>query len=254
MDTVGIVEALYRYPVKGLSPDALRQVHVRQGECFPYDRAYALENKPGAFDEAAPAYLPKKNFLMLMDNECLARLETRFEDEGQTLIVLQDGRERVRASLADDTGRAAIAAFFQEFVGEEARGEIRVVSAQGHSFSDVPKKVVSLLNLDSVRDLAGRAGVSLDPLRFRANVHLRRVEAWHERDWVGKSFRLGGAEIRVTDEIVRCAATQVDPATGARDIDVPALLERHMEHQFMGVYAEVIGTGTIKPGDHLELL
>ena len=65
---------LYRYPVKGLSPERLDRVEVTSGETLPFDRAYAIENGPGRFDAAAPRHLPKVNFLMLMRDERLATL------------------------------------------------------------------------------------------------------------------------------------------------------------------------------------
>ena len=66
------VISLYRYPVKGLSPQALPVLRLKTGETVPFDRAYAIENGPGRFDPDNPRYLPKINFLMLMRNERLA--------------------------------------------------------------------------------------------------------------------------------------------------------------------------------------
>ena len=74
------IKAIYRYPVKGLSPESLPSVALASGGTLPVDRAYAIENGPSGFDPAAPAYFPKIRFLMLMRNERLARLKTRFDD------------------------------------------------------------------------------------------------------------------------------------------------------------------------------
>lgn len=63
------VARLYRYPVKGLSPEPLDQVDLEAGGVIPHDRAYAIENGPGRFDPAGPKHLPKTNFLMLMRDE-----------------------------------------------------------------------------------------------------------------------------------------------------------------------------------------
>ena len=66
------IRAIYRYPVKGLSPQVLNQTHLAVGQTIPADRLYAIENGPCGFDPAAPAYFPKQRFLMLMRNERLA--------------------------------------------------------------------------------------------------------------------------------------------------------------------------------------
>jgi len=36
------IEYLYRYPVKGLTAEALESAEVEAGGCIPWDRAFAL--------------------------------------------------------------------------------------------------------------------------------------------------------------------------------------------------------------------
>ena len=60
------VKALYRYPVKGMTPEAMPRVALEAGGTMPFDRAYAIENGPGRFDPDNPRHLPKINFLMLL--------------------------------------------------------------------------------------------------------------------------------------------------------------------------------------------
>jgi len=73
------LKSIYRYPVKGLSPERLDDVRLEVGQTLPADRKYAIENGPSGFDPAAPGYLPKNRFLMLMRNERLAALRTEFD-------------------------------------------------------------------------------------------------------------------------------------------------------------------------------
>ena len=95
------LESIYRYPVKGLSPERLERVQPRAaGAYFPGDRLYAIENGPSGFDPAAPVHLPKTQFLMLMRNERLATLRTRYDDATHACRSMQDGREAVRAATS----------------------------------------------------------------------------------------------------------------------------------------------------------
>lgn len=247
------VSALYRYPVKGLSPERLAEVQLAPGGTFPFDRAYAIENGPGRFDPQAPRHLPKANFLMLMRNERLATLATQFDDATETLTIRRAGKQVARGTLTTRIGRQLIEQFLAAYMRDDLRGAPGIVHAPGHSFSDVAAKCVHIVNLGSLRELERVAGRPLDPLRFRANVYVDGVSAWEELDWVGAELELGSAEVGVFDRTSRCAATNVEPATGVRDLDIPALLQRTWGHADFGVYARVIRGGSVRPSDSLTL-
>jgi uncharacterized protein YcbX len=136
-------------------------------------------------------------------------------------------------------------------MADELRGPPRIVHAPGHSFSDVAAKVLHIVNLASVRELERTLGVPVDPLRFRANVYVEAHEPWAEFDWIDKEIGLGEVSARVLEPTTRCGATNVDPASGARDMAIPAALMRAWGHQDFGVYAAVTRGGTMRPGDAL---
>ncbi len=242
------VGALYRYPVKGLTPERLESVVLQAGQTLPNDRAWAIENGPGRFDPAAPRHLPKINFLMLMRDERLATLDTRFEDETETLTVLRDGKQVARGQLATPLGRQLIEQFIAAYMRSELRGAPKIVHAAGHSFSDVAAKCLHIVNLASVRELERVLGRPVDPLRFRANLYLEGVPPWAELGWMDKELAVGPARLAVFARTTRCDATNVDPATGARDMAIPANLLRTWGHQDFGIYAKVVVGGEIAVG------
>lgn len=243
------IAGLYRYPVKGLTPEPLQSVSVAPGGTFPADRAYAIENGPSGFDPAAPRHLPKSRFLMLMRDERLAALDARFDDARETLTIRHDGAVAVSDSLATPEGRRAIEAFFEDFARDALRGPARVLHVAGFSFSDVAAKVVSLINLESVRDLGSRLGVAVNPLRFRGNLLVEGLPAWSELDLVGRRVRVGGVVLEGVDRIVRCAATNVDPVTAERDLAIPRALQELYGHGDCGTYFRVVEGGTMRVGD-----
>lgn len=243
------VRSLYRYPVKGLSPQALERARLAPAQTVPADRLYAIENGPIGFDPAAPQYFPKQRFLMLMKNERLAALRTDYDEASHTLTVQAEGREAARGDLRTAEGRAAIEAFFARYCADELRGPPKVLHGEGHSFSDVAKKVVSIINLASVAELESVVGSAVDPLRFRANVYVAGWPAWHEFAVMGRTLAIGDARLKVVKRIVRCAATDVDPQTGIRDLSIPKTLLQNFDHMDCGVYAEVVAGGEIAVGD-----
>lgn len=245
--------AIYRYPVKGLSPESLATARLEPGQTLAGDRRYAIENGPSGFDPASPSYLPKTQFLMLMRNERLAQLRTRFDDATGRLTIHRDGEMVAEGNLGTEDGRTAIERFFATFCADDLRGPPRLLESAGHSFSDVARKVVSIINLASVDDLAARIGRPVDPLRFRGNFYVRGWPAWAEFDFLNRVIAIGDVRLKVVKRIVRCAATNVDPATAQRDLNIPKSLMDGYGHADCGIYAEVIGRGTIAPGDRLLL-
>jgi uncharacterized protein len=247
------LQAIYRYPVKGLSPEPLERTALAVCETLPADRLYAIENGPSGFDPAAPRHQPKQRYLMLMRNERLARLRTRFHDASHILTIEAEGREAARGDLRTPAGRAAIEHFFARFCADELRGAPRVLSAPGFSFSDVARKVVSIINLASVAALEDVLGRPVHPLRFRGNVYVTGWPAWHELDLVGQEIAIGtSARLKIVKHIVRCAATNVDPDTAVRDLSIPETLMRRFGHADCGVYGEVVEAGEIALRDELR--
>ena len=250
MSTQAQLQAIYRYPVKGLSAEALGGTRLGPGLTIAADRRYAIANGPSGFDPAAPAYFPKIRFLMLMRNERLARLHTRYDDASHVLTIREGGAEVAQGNLTTAEGRAAIEQFFATFSADELRGPPRVLQAPGHSFSDVARKVVSIINLASVAAVETAVGKPVHPVRFRGNLYLQGWPAWHEFDLVGQEIAIGAAaRLKVVKRIERCAATNVDPDTGMRDLAIPRTLAQTFGHTDCGVYAEVVAGGEIAVGD-----
>jgi uncharacterized protein YcbX len=249
------ITALYRYPVKGLSPERMESAEVSAGGYWPGDRLFAIENGPSGFDPAEPDHRPKIWFLMLMRHETLARLRTRFDDARGTLSIEGDGQEPLCADLRTPEGRVEVEEFFARYMGDLLRGAPRLLSASdGFRFTDSRSGFVSLINHASVNALAARIGASVDPLRFRGNIYVEGLPPNAELDWPAGT-RLAapdGTAFEVIKPIDRCAATNVDPATGRRDRDIPKALMEAYGHMDCGVYLRILGGGSLTEGAVLE--
>lgn len=248
------IEKIYRYPVKGLTAEALEDVALSPGETLPHDRRFALAQGDSPFDPAAPTWLQKRHFGCLMANARLALLHTAYDPRTGVLVIRAPGKPLFAGDTRSEAGRALIAATLTEALGDEARGLPHFVEAPGHSFSDVAAKVVSIIGLASLQALEDATGATLDPLRFRANVYVSGSHPWAEFEWLGQEILLGQAKLRVIRRIPRCAATEVNPDTAMRDAKPQRWLSEKFGHMDLGVYAEVIEGGRVAVGDALEPL
>jgi hypothetical protein len=243
------IEHVYRYPVKGLSAEAMEEVVLHVGEMLPHDREFALAQGDSGFDPAAPGWLHKRAFGCLMANARLALLHSSFDPRAGRLLIRGPDGAVLDQSVRTSEGRAAIAAWLASFMGADARGTPCFVTAAEHRFSDSPEKFVSVINLASIAAVEAKMGVVLDPLRFRANLYFNGAPAWAEFDWVGQCIEVGGATLEVVARIDRCAATTVNPATAERDAQVPKALKVHFGHIDLGVFARVVAAGRVAVGD-----
>lgn len=252
---MGTVRGLYHYPVKGLSAQPLERVSLAAGQGFPHDRIFGIARADSGFDAKNPRPMSKKRFYMLARDERLAGLRTRYEPEtGRFTIHVQD-RQVHESVLTTPEGVESAIGFFATMFNLGPGSRPLWAQSEAHRFTDVSvdspqmMNAVSLISLSSVEDLAARIGRPVDPLRFRANLYFDGWEPFEEFGLIGREILAGGARLRILARITRCAATEVDPQTGRRDLPVPRLIKQHFGHVDMGVYAEVLQGGTLGLGD-----
>lgn len=248
------IENLYRYPVKGLSAEALEMIDVNAGGAMPWDRAFALAQGDAPFDAAAPVWIKKTNFMCLMANAEIAALKAHFDPKSSVLTLVAPNGDSLADHPLTAGGRLRIAAWLIAFMGDSVRGIPVFHHVPGFVFGDQKTPVVSLINLASLANLEAKVGAPRHRLRFRANIYFSGAPAWTEHDWIGQNLLVGGARLRVVKRTVRCPATEVNPETATRDANPVRELLTHFRHSDLGVHAEVLEGGRIATGDAVELV
>ncbi|MFJ5370542.1 MOSC domain-containing protein, partial [Bosea sp. CER48] len=121
-----------------------------------------------------------------------------------------------------------------------------------YRFMDSRSGFLSIINLASVADLEARLGRPVDPLRFRGNLMVSGLAPWAENDLVGRDIDgPNGLRLNVIKRIERCAATNVDPETAARDMQIPKALMQNYGHVDCGIYCRIVAGGALREGDAL---
>lgn len=240
---------IVRFPVKGLSGEALASIDLTAGAGLPHDRRFALARGDSRLGTNDLPWRPKQWFLVLMRDAELARLGCRVDVATQTVELQAPQRPPCRSTFATPEGRALLDAYINEFLGDRPEGAARWVEAGDVSLTDVPQNCLSLMNLASVADLGDKLGMRLDPLRFRANLYIDGAAPWAEFEWIGQQIRIGEVTLRLPARIPRCNAISVDLETGTRDVNLIQALRTHYGHYDVGVYAEVVTGGRLHVGD-----
>ncbi|MEQ8402436.1 MAG: MOSC domain-containing protein [Roseitalea porphyridii] len=237
------VQQICRFPVKGLNGDPLEQVALIAGQGLPDDRRFGVVYGTGTG--------AKRGFFELTREEKLAQLRIAYDPAGPTLTISRQGRQVVTANPSDQTGRMLLNQFFAGFLLGSPRGTPSFQELNGSDRDAALPNPVSIINLASLRDFERVARQPVDPRRFRGNIMIDSLPAWSEFTWLGREVRIGGARLRVIERIERCAATNVNPDSAERDMNIPLTLRKGFGHSDLGVYAQVVDGGLVKPGDEV---
>ncbi|WP_353392121.1 MOSC domain-containing protein [Ruegeria sp. HU-ET01832] len=258
MKNLSIVR-MSRYPLKGLSSEPMQTVTLRAGEGIPGDRLFGFARYNSGFDEQNPKPLPKDRFVVLLNEAALAGIQTNFDPETQALEIKSDSKIR-RFNMRTPEDRMSAANFLSSEIGLKDPEPPMFVSSSPHRFTDVsvvsPKMMnaISVLNLASVEELGKQLNANVHPARFRSNIEIDGLPAFAELESVGSVLRFGDVKLKILSRTKRCAATEVNPITAERDLNVPYLIRKVMGHMDMGVYVEVANGGTLMVGQSGELL
>ncbi len=264
MSIIGTVDSLWRYPVKSMRGEAVAQAFLGFAGIHG-DRIFAFHSS------ASPKGFP---YLTAREQRKLLCCQPRFRHPERTLLPanLADA-EALAPGLGLTTAPADAADFMVDVelpTGESlAIDDPALLRALRDGVHGAPEltllrsdramtdcRPVSLISVQTVRQLGDEVGTPLDARQFRANIclDLNGAGGFAEDGLVGRSLRIGATTVvSILRRDGRCAMITLDPDTGESN---PAVLKRVTQaHEGMaGVYAAVLVEGVVRQGDAVELL
>jgi uncharacterized protein YcbX len=256
------VAALYRYPVKGFTPEECETLTVLDQGRVLGDRVLGIRF---ADTEAADeAWSRKQGMVALINTPGLARLRVGFDPKASRLrlslgksvladeVLTAEGRRRIGVALAG----YVLKLDENPLADHPERLPLRVVG-DGHTprYHDEEPGRVTLHGRGSLRSLEAALGQDVSELRFRSNIAVDGLTAWEEQDWVGRRIRIGAVEFDVVKPKTRCLATHANPVTGERDLPILTTLTQKMGQENPTFAVAMIPTrsgGPIRLGDQVD--
>jgi uncharacterized protein len=260
MEIVGRVESVWRYPVKSMRGEELKEAYVGFPGIYG-DRVYAFHSSAapkgfpyltGREHEAMLLYRPAYRHADQMSKP--ANLpEAEAIEPGLTPIYAEPA-----ASIVDvETPTGEKLAIDDPTLIERLREGIRdrhELSLLRSNRAMTDCRPVSMLSIQTVRQLSDEVGANLDKRRFRANIYidLSSGGAFDEKQFVRHTLQIGQkVVIAITDEDPRCKMITLDPETGQANPEVMRRVARQHEGK-AGVYGAVLVEGIIRPGDQVK--
>jgi uncharacterized protein len=262
MATIATVESLWRYPVKSMTGEQITEAFMGFSG-FYGDRCCAFKNS------AAPKGFP---YLTARVQQHMLRYRPQFRyperatkppnvTEAMSISpgVMPANGDPNDLMLDIVTPSGAVVAVddptLVEMLGQgiDEKNQLTLMRSD-RAFTDC--RPVSLISLQTVRQLESELGIPIDKRRFRANLYLDLESGYGfgEDKLVGRKLRIGsGAVITVLERDPRCKMISLDPDTGEHN---PEVLRRvaQAHEAFAGVYCAVLGEGILREGDSIELL
>lgn len=262
MKTVGTVESLWRYPVKSMGGEMLSESFVGFSGVYG-DRCYAFKSSGARkgfpylnanVQQRMLLYRPK-----FRHPERAARPPNLFEATSIAPGVTHANAEPEDLLLDVVTPSGAVVAVDDpaliEMLGEGLRGEHQLTLVRSdRALTDC--RPVSLISLQTVRQVEGELGRPVDKRRFRSNIYLDLTagNGFAEDELVGRKLRLGSkAVVAVLERDPRCKLISLDPDTGEHDPEVLRKVAQAHE-AFAGVYCAVLVEGVLSAGDTVEVV
>ncbi len=232
---VGVIQALYRYPIKATAGQALRTVSVT-ARGLQHDRRWAVYTADGGIASG-------KRTRRFRPVPGLMQWSSSTDNEHDVPILGSPDGDRYRADNAA-ASQTLSTAFGQQLT---LRPETTI---QHHD--ETPLHVVTTSSLSALAQLTGR---EVDWRRFRANIIIDTgpEPIFQEDDWAGADLVIGGdVLIRLGQGMPRCLMIDQDQRgiTGAPK--TLKLLGTHRNTEF-GLQAHAIRDGTVRVGDEVIL-
>ncbi|MDQ4121057.1 MAG: MOSC domain-containing protein [Acidobacteriota bacterium] len=262
MTNIGTVESLWRYPVKGMRGEELTEAFMGFSGIYG-DRCYAFKNSaarkgfPYLTASAQPEMLryrpqfrhPERaakppNLFEAMSIEP-GIMYANAEPEDMALDVVTPAGETL---AVDDP---ILTKLLSDGIGE--KNQLTLVRSD-RAMTDC--RPVSLIGVQSVRQIEAEMNIPIDKRRFRANIYFNHSanEGFAEDKLINRRVRIGSqAEIMILERDPRCKVISLDPDTSEHN---PAVLRQvaKAHSAFAGVYCAVLVEGILKKGDSIELL
>lgn len=261
MSTVGVVESLWRYPVKSMRGEELDELYASFAGIYG-DRLFAFKSS------GARAGLP---LLTGRDQKEMIRYCPYFRNPEsaarpaniEAAKKLSPLVNPVSADAEDlivdvETPEGKIYAVNDPQLIENLRRGIDGTELTLHRSEKAVTDCfpISLISRQTIEQVSRETAKLVDPRRFRANIYLdlKSSDGFTEDAFVDRTLRIGDAvRIAVLARDTRCVMIALDPETAEKD---PAILravaQRHQNKA--GIYGAILAEGLVRKGDCVELI
>ena len=246
------IENLFYSPVKSISFEESESLNVVSDRGIESDRIFAFVQNLDASSIKHLIEDPKSrklnNFVTLKNspelnqyNFTYAKNKLILKKKDEIIISINPFSKNEKKLLCDK---------INQIILKDKKLDL-LMDEKNPFFDTMPNNSISLINKKSISDFSHKISTNIEFERFRANIYIDGLDAWKERDWIGKTININNINFFVSDEISRCYATNLKPSTDIVTINLPNQLKKTYDHINMGLYIVPQQNGVISKEDKI---
>ena len=255
----GIISSIHFSPIKSLSFTNIESCEIKKNLGILNDRKFAfsrvIDAEKALLIEKNPNDRKLNNFLSLKNSPFLNKYNFTYKDNKLALIL--GGEEQV-SIIADDLDQRS--KLINKLIDLESSLKKPIFLLKNNEFpfydtsnSNKVFNSISLINLNSIEDFEKRINQKVEFQRFRGNFYVDGIDAWEERNWIGKNIKINNVLFKVERNIPRCVAINLKPKTDHSDLNLLQSLKKAYNHFDMGIYLRSLNDGKIKVGNAIKI-
>ena len=252
-----LIKSINYCPVKSVSFQSIEKSNIKKNLGMTNDRIFAfsrgIDSNKSKLLEKDPNQRKLNNFLTLKNSPALNKYNFIYKNEKLTLTYQE--KELVTISPDNEQERLLLTNKLTELESSLSK-PIILLKNKDFPFYDTShsNKIfnsMSLVNLKSVDDFQSKINQKVEFERFRANFYVEGIDAWEERNWIGKIIKINNVSFKVEKNIPRCVAINLKPKTDTT-INLLKSLKDQYNHFDMGIYLTALDDGDINIGDKVN--
>ena len=255
----GIISSIHFSPIKSLSFTNIKSCEIKKNLGILNDRKFAfarvVDAEKALLIEKNPNDRKLNNFLSLKNSPFLNKYNFTYKDNKLALIL--DGEEQISITADDLDQRSKL---INKLIDLESSLKKPIFLLKNNEFpfydtsnSNKVFNSISLINLNSIEDFEKRINQKVEFQRFRGNFYVDGIDAWEERNWIGKNIKINNVLFKVERNIPRCIAINLKPKTDKSNLNLLQSLKKAYNHFDMGIYLRSLNDGKIKVGNEIKL-
>ena len=237
-----IISSIHCCPVKSLSFQTIKSCNIKKDLGMLNDRLFAFSRgvdlEKAKLIEQNPNERKLNDLLTLKNSPVLNKYNFSYSNNKLSLNL--SDKEIISISPDNQEERSLLANKLVELENSLSKPIFLLKNNEFPFFdtsnSDKVFNSISLINLNSIVDFEKKINKKVEFQRFRANFYIDGIQAWEERNWIGKIIKINNISFKVEKNIPRCVAINLQPKTEKITNNMLQSLKKTYNHYDMGIY------------------